>query len=80
MFTNASVLQVHDVRGELLPDVRFSHPISDEQYLELAGILVPCLELCSEQPDLFRAGHQAGILLSLTVLERSSELHPSHRT
>ena len=76
--TNFSLLDLHENRELLVPDNRIEHPLSDEQFGELAGLLRPALDIGSSKPADWREGHRAGLLLALTLMLRSCELHPDH--
>lgn len=69
---------VHSKRNLLFPASCFQHPITSEQLVELASLIKPALKIGEGKTTEWRNGHEAGILLALTVLERSHELHPEH--
>lgn len=76
--TAFSGADLHENRELLFPDHKIDHPLSDEQFAELAGLLMPALELGQSTSDEWREGHKSGLLLAMTLLRRSSELHPDH--
>lgn len=79
MSTNTfSLLDLFENRELLVPEHRIEHPLSDEQFGELAGLLRPALDIGSSKPADWQEGHRAGLLLALTLMQRSCELHPDH--
>ncbi len=76
--TTFGVADLHENRELLFPDSKIEHPLSDEQYGELAGLLWPALELGADTSPDWREGHKSGLMLAITLLRRSSELHPDH--
>jgi len=76
--TTFSLADIHENRELVFPDHKFNHPLSDEQFMELTGLLRPVMEIgAAKSPD-WREGHRSGLLMAVTLLRRSSELHPDH--
>lgn len=74
-FTLSDVNRNRDVA---IPANNFRHPVTDEQFLELAGLMQAATTFWSSNPPAWQEGHTAGLLMAITIVRRSSELHPAH--
>lgn len=67
-------LDVHANRDLVFPEHEFQHPLSDEQFAELQGLLTPALAFGPDKHPAWQAGHQQGLLMALILLERSADV------